>query len=195
AHRTRKDIVLGEPRHNLFGGQPFGNGDGMLNDLAFDDGGNDVAQARVFLESIFAGLEVGARLQGQHRADKGPAIVLDDALAYQDVGDVTHSRARWNVDGLVLPQWTCRFDLLLAVEVTAAHRDHQHQHDRDDGIADDDERVSGAIGALRRRRHLLGLERGTRAAGRNGRPFTHRCNLVPAGLIVAGQILILPIAY
>ena len=45
-------------------------------------------------------------------------------------------------------------------------------------IADNDERIAGALRPLWRRRHLLRLQRGARAAWRNGRPLTHRCNLI-----------------
>ena len=73
ADGARKDIVVGKPADDLFGGQPFGNRDGMLHHLAFDDGADDVAQAGVLLKRIFAGLEFGARLQREHAADEGPA--------------------------------------------------------------------------------------------------------------------------
>jgi len=172
---------------SLFGSQPLGNGDGMLHHLALDDGADDIAKAGVLLERIFTGLQIRPGPQRKHAADKGPAVVVDHSLALQDVGDVGHAGTRRNVDHLVLLQRSRRFDLLLAVDVEAAAADHGNQDDGEYRVTGDHQRIAGPIGTLRRRRDLLGLQRGTRTPGRNGRPFTHRCNLNPVGSIVAGQ--------
>ena len=144
--------------------RPSGIVTGVLHHLALDHGADDVAQAGILLKQIFAGLELRACLQREHGADERPAIIVDDAFALQRIGDVGHSGARGNVDDLVLLQRTGRLDLLPAVEISAADADHQHQNEGDDGVADNDQRIAGALGAFRRRRNLLGLQRGARAA-------------------------------
>ena len=106
--RAREQIVVGQPRHDLFGGQAFGNSDAVLHHLAFDDGGDDVAQAGMLLERIFARLEVGTRLQRKHAADEYPMIDVDHALALQRVGDVALAGALRNIDDLVFLQRTLR---------------------------------------------------------------------------------------
>ena len=181
ANAAGEDLILRQPRHDLLGGQPFRNGHRVLHHLAFDDGGDHVAQAGVLLERVFAGLEIGARLQRDHAADEPPAVDVGDAFAAQNVGDVGDAGALRNVDDLVVPQRTGRLDLLLAVDVESAGADHQHQQPGDDGVADHHPRIAGAIGPLRRRRHLFRLQRGARALRRDRRPFTHRCNFNPVG--------------
>ncbi len=176
-HRAREDVVVGEPADDLFRGQAFGNRDRVLHHLAVDDGADDIAQAGILLELIFAGLEIGARLQREYGADERPAVIVDHAFALQGVGDVAHAGARRDVDDLVLLQRTGRLQLLLAVVIGAGGAEHCHQQDGDDGVADHDEWIAGALGPSRRRRNLLGLQRGARRPWRNGRPLTHRCNL------------------
>ena len=161
----------------------------MLHHLALDDGADDIAQACVLLERIFTGLQIGAGLQRKNAADKCPAIVVDHALALQNVGDIGHAGSRRNVDYLVFLQRSWRLDLLLAVDINRTGANHRDQDDGDDGVAGDHQRVTSPIGPLRRRRDLLGLQRGARAPRRNGRPLTHRCNLNPVGSIAAGRSL------
>jgi hypothetical protein len=151
----------------------------VLNHLAFHDRADDIPQTGILGEQIFAGLEFGTRFQGKNGADEGPSIVVDDAFALQDIGDIGHSCTRRNVDDLFLLQWTRRLDLLLAVDIAAAGRDHANQNDGDDGVAHNDEGISGALRPPGRRGNLLRLERGARTAWGNGRPLTHRCNLNP----------------
>jgi hypothetical protein len=153
----------------------------VLDHLALDHGADDIAQAGVLLKGIFPGLQFRARLQRKHAADECPAIIVDHALALQDVGNIGHAGAGRNVDDLVRRQWPWGLDLLFAVEIRAAAAEHRDQHEGDDGIADHDEWIAGALGPLRRRRNLLGLQRSARAPWRNGRPLTHRCNLNPVG--------------
>ena len=164
-YRARKDIVVRKPGRDLFGGQAFGNRDGVLHYLAFDHDADDIAQTGVLLKCVFAGLEFGARLQRKHAADERPAIVVDHAFTLQDIGNVGHSGARRNIDDLVFLQRAGRLDLLFAVNICGAHADHRDQHDGDDRVADHDEWIAGALGPLWRRRNLLGLQRRARAPG------------------------------
>src|SRR6185437_946720 len=183
AHRAREDVVLGQLGQDLLGRQALRNRDGVLHDLAFDDGGDDVAQARVLLEGIFAGLEIGTGLHREHAADEQPRIDVDHAFTLQDVGDIALAGPRRYVHDLVFLERACRFQDLPAIIISDAGADQRQQHDRDDGVADHNKGIAGSIGTLGRRRDLFGLQRGTRAAGRNGRPFTHRCNLSPVALV------------
>ena len=96
----------------------------MLDHLAFDDGANDIAQAGVLLKRVFAGLELRARLQRKNAADERPAIIIDHAFALQNIGNVGHSRARRNVDDLVVLQRSRGLELLFAVDVYTARADH-----------------------------------------------------------------------
>ena len=134
----------------------------MLDYLALDDGADHVAQAGILLKRVLAGLELGPRFQRNDAADESPAIVVDHAFTLQDIGDIGHAGARGNIDDLVFLQRAPGFDLLLAVDVHRTGAEQQGQHDGDDGIADDDERVAGALRPLRRRRDLFGLQRGAR---------------------------------
>ena len=88
-----QDVVLQEPRDDLLGGQTLRNGELVRHHAALDDGGDHVAQAGVRLELVFAGLEILARLEHQHAADKDPGLI-DDAFAHQHVGDVAECPSR-----------------------------------------------------------------------------------------------------
>src|SRR5215210_5698269 len=159
----------------------------MLHHLAFDYGCDHVAQAGVLLKQVFAGLEFRASLQRKYRADKGPAIVVDNAFTLQGIGNIGHSRTGRNIDDPFLTQGAGSLDLLFAVDVCGAGSEHQYQYKRDDSIADHDERIAGALRSFWRRRKLLRLQRGARTAWRNRRPLTHRYNLNPVGLIGLGN--------
>ena len=157
-------VALQEPRHDLLGGQAFGNGELVLHHLAFDDRLDDVADAGVLLEQIFAGLESAARLQRQHAADEDQPVLVDHAFGLEQVGDVHHAGARRDGDDLVLLQRSGRFEPALAEHDRAA-ADQQRQNEQgEDRIADDDQRVARAprrlvgIGRPLRQRHVLGLQ-------------------------------------
>ncbi|MGY3081577.1 hypothetical protein ACVWZZ_007985 [Bradyrhizobium sp. LM6.10] len=184
-HAAGEDVVVGQPRHDLLGGQALRYRHGMLHHLAFDDGGDDVAQGCVFLERILTGLEIRTRLQRSDTGDEYPRIDVGHAFPVQRLGDVALAGALRDVDDLVVLQRSRRLEHLPAVIVHAARTDHRDQQQGDDGVADDHEGIARAVRSLRRRRDLLGLERCPRTPGRNGRPFTHRSNLNPAGSIAA----------
>ena len=117
--------------------RPSGIVHGMLHHLALDNGADDIAQTGVLLKRIFAGLQIGARLQREHAADKRPAIVVDHAFALENIGNIGHSGPGRNVDDLVFLQRARRLDLLLAVDIDAAGAEHHDQHDGDDRVAGD----------------------------------------------------------
>ena len=189
ANGPRENLVLGQPRDDLLGGQAFRNRHEMLHHLAFDNGADDVAQTGVLLERIFARLEAGARFQCEHASVKRPAIVVDHAFTLKNLRDVAHTSPRRNVDDPVFLQRSGRLDLLLAVDIDSANAKHPDQHERDDRVAGYHQRTARTRGALRRRRHLFRFECGTRTARRNGRSLSHRCNLNPIGSIAAGDSL------
>src|SRR4051812_24643207 len=164
----------------------------MLHHLALDDGGNDVAQGRVLLERGFTGLEVRTRLQRSDAGNECPRIDVGHAFPVQRLGDVALAGALRDVDDLVFLQRSRRLEHLSAVIVHAARTDHRNQQEGDDGVADNHEGIARAVRSLRRRRDLLGLERCPRTPGRNGRPFTHRSNLNPAGSNATRQSLVWP---
>src|SRR5262249_39219109 len=151
----------------------------MLHDLAFYDCTDDVAQGCILLKGIFARLQFRARPQSKHSTYESPPIAVDHALALQHFGDIGQAGPRGNVDDLILLQRTRRLDDLPSVIVNRTSADHHQQYERYDGVADDNKRVARALRALGWRWNLFGFERGARTAGRNGRPFTHCCNLNP----------------
>ncbi|AHY51088.1 hypothetical protein BJS_03936 [Bradyrhizobium japonicum SEMIA 5079] len=192
ADAAGEDVVVGQPRHDLLGGQAFRDRDGMLHHLALDDGGDDVAQGGVFLERILTRLEVRARLQRGDAGDEHPGIDVGHAFPVQRLGDVALAGPLRDVDDLVFLQRPRRLEQLPAVIVDAAGAEHGDQQKGDDGVADDHEGIARPVRSPRRRRNLFGLQRCPRTPGRNGRPFTHRSNLNPAGSIAARQSLAEP---
>ena len=122
-----QDVVVQQARDDLLGSQTFRNGELMRHHAALDDGRDDVAQAGVRLELIFAGLEIFARLEHEHAADKDPRLV-DDAVAHQDIGDVANARAARNIDDAIVGQGPGSVETLLADhQRDAGHHRHQHE--------------------------------------------------------------------
>ena len=70
-----------------------------------------------------------------------------------------------------------QLEALLADHETDAGADRHQEQQGQQQIADDDERIARALGSLLRRRHALGLERGTRAARRDARSAVQRSGL------------------
>src|SRR6202000_627239 len=128
---------------------------------------------------IFAWLQFRTRLQRDDRTEESPAVDVDHAFTLQDLGDVEGYGTRGNHDRLVLLQRSRSLQGLLAVIIGGAGAEHSDQEKRNDGVADDHKRIARPLRPLRRRRYLLGLQRGARTSWRDGRPFTHRCNLSP----------------
>ncbi len=96
-----QDRAVEQARHDLLGRQALRNGDEVLHDLAFDQGLDHVAHACALGKQIFAGLELGPRLEREHAADEDELVLVDDAFALQEIGDLDHPGARGNVDDLV----------------------------------------------------------------------------------------------
>ena len=154
-------VVLQKPGDDLFGGQPFGNGQRMLHHLVFDDGVDHVGKAGVLGELVFAELEVAARLEHQHAADEHPGLV-DHAFALQQIGDIADAEPARNIDHLVLGQRSGRLEALLAEIERAADGDRDHDQHREDRVADDHQRMAHPLGAALGGRHAFRLERGAR---------------------------------
>ena len=70
---------------------------------SLDDGRDDVAQAGMRLELIFAGFEALVSLENEHAADEDPGLV-DDAILVKHIGDVANAGAARNIDDLVVRQ-------------------------------------------------------------------------------------------
>src|SRR5262249_46245005 len=97
-----ENVALQQPRNDLLRREAFRNGQLMLHHLAVDDGLDDIADAGVFLEEIWPGLEPAAGLEGEHAAGENHAMLVDHAFALEQVGDVHHPRTRRDGDDLVL---------------------------------------------------------------------------------------------
>ena len=69
----------------------------MRHNATVDNGRHDVAQAGMGLELVFAGLEVVARFEREHAADKDPGLV-DNPLAHQHIGNVANAGAARDID-------------------------------------------------------------------------------------------------
>ena len=80
---TSQDRTIEKARDDLLGCQTFRDGDQMLDDLAFDQGLNHVADTRAFGEQVFAGFEFGARLEREHATDKDELVLVDHAFTLQ----------------------------------------------------------------------------------------------------------------
>ncbi len=145
-----------EPRHDLLGRQTL---PGMVTACCTTLPSTMVPMTSrrlaFFWNGILAGLEIGTCLQRKHAADEDPGIDVDHALTLQDVGDIALAGPRRNVDDLVFLQRARRFQGLLAVIIRRCRTDHQDDQEGDDGIADHDERIAGALRPPRRRRDLF----------------------------------------
>ena len=168
-----ENVALQQPGDDLLGRQAFRNGQLMLHHLAVDDGLDHVADAGMLLEEIFAGLQSAARFECEHSARENHAMLVDHAFVLKQVGDVHHPRTRRDGDDLVLQQRPRRFETALAEHDRAAARQQCQNEQGENRIADDDQRVARTprrslrdCGA-RWQRHVLGLERGARAARGN----------------------------
>src|SRR5262249_60871757 len=75
-----EDIAFQEMLHDLLGGPPFGQRDGVLDDLAPHHGVDYVADAGVAAEHIFAGLEIGVRAAPDESPDEDHRMLVEDAL-------------------------------------------------------------------------------------------------------------------
>ena len=106
-------VVVQQARDDLLGGQALRNGELMRHHAALDDGRDDVAQAGMGLELIFAGLEILTRLEREHAANEDPGLI-DNALAHQDIGDIADAGAARDIDDAILGQRPGRIETLLA---------------------------------------------------------------------------------
>ena len=126
--------------------KPSGNSELMRHDAALDDGRDHIAQAGMRLELIFAGLEIFARLERQHAANKDPGLI-DDALAHQHVGNVADAGAARDIDDAILGQRAGSVKTLLAKHQRGASYDRRQDEQSDDGVADDNKRMPRPFGA------------------------------------------------
>ena len=158
-----EEIDLGEPRDDLLGGEPLGDREGVLHDLAFDDRLDRLAQSQILAEPVLAEFEVLARLQHQHAADEHPRR-FDHVLPGEQVGDIAQAEPARNVDDLLGFERAGRLELLPAERIDRARREADHEEDREDRIAGDDQRMARAARWAFRLRHVFGLQCGARAA-------------------------------
>src|SRR5262245_60035163 len=135
----------------------------MLDDLAFDQRVDDVAQACLPLELVLAGLEIIARIHRHDAADEDPPRLVDHALAREDLGDVSAAHAARNIDDLVLRERAGLLEALLAEHGGAASREAEHEDDGKQSVAGDNDWIASTARAARAW-HLLGLKRSARTA-------------------------------
>jgi hypothetical protein len=141
----------------------------MLHHLALDHGLDHVVQAGILGEQILAGFQLRARLERDHAAEEYERMLVDHALASQEVGDLHDAEPRRDVDHLVGGQRPRCLETRLADGISDAAGEHDQDQQRENGVADDHERIARALGAAGRHRDLLRLQGGTRAA--RGDPF------------------------
>ena len=139
-----KHVVLQQARDDLFGGQALRNGQLVLHHLAFDDRLDHVAHAGMLLKQVFAGLESAARLEREHAADKDDPVLVNDAFALEQIGDVHHAGAGRDGDDLVFRQRPRRLEPALAEDDDPAADQQRQNKQGEDRIADDDQRIARA---------------------------------------------------
>ena len=136
----------------------------MLHHLPFDDRFHHVLDAGPLREKIFAGLELGARVEREHAADEDEPMRIHDSLAREEVGNVHDAGARRDVDDLVFLQRARRFEPAFPDHERAPYDDEEkHQHG-DNGIAHNYQRIARTPRGAGWHRHLIGLEGGAGAA-------------------------------
>ena len=95
-------IVFQQPLHGLVRGQTLGDGESVLHHLAFDDGVDHVAQARLLGELVFAVFDLVACLHDQPGGDE--QIGLVDHAGALSRSAMSRMPAARHVDHLVLGQ-------------------------------------------------------------------------------------------
>ena len=80
-----KNVAFQKAGNNLFGGQSLRNRQGVLDHLAFSDCIDNVGDARLSAELIFAILQLATGLEHDHSAHEH-IWLINDALALQKVG-------------------------------------------------------------------------------------------------------------
>jgi hypothetical protein len=78
-----KDIVVQETRNDLLGCEAFGNRELVLYHPAIDNGLDDVTQACLLGEKVFASLEVGSGIERKHGRDEYQPMLFDDPFAIE----------------------------------------------------------------------------------------------------------------
>src|SRR5262245_19243239 len=162
-HGPAAAVAFAHAREDLLRREALRQGDLVLDLLALDQGVDHVAQARLTLELVLAIFELVARPERDHAALEDPGLV-DDTLALEEVGDVADTEATRDVNDTVGLERTGRLEAVLAGGDRRAPEDGREDDDRQDRIADDDDRVTGPPGGPPRLRKAFGLERGARAA-------------------------------
>src|SRR5215472_2669990 len=141
-----QDVVVQQARDDLLGGQSFRNRQLMRHYATLDDGRDDIAQAGMGLELIFAGLEILARLERKYATEKDPGLV-DYSVAQQYVGNIANAGAARDVDDFIRSERTWSIEALLAGH-QRERRDHRDQNKQsDDRVTDDDKRIPRPLGA------------------------------------------------
>jgi hypothetical protein len=150
----------------------------VLDHLAFHDRFDRLAQRDLLGKLVLAVFQVFARLEHQYAADEHPGLI-DDILARQQVGDVTQAESARDVDDLLAVERACGFELVLSERIGEAGRDADHQNDRENGVAGDDDRMTRAARWAGRLRHVFRLQCGSRT--------TRRCALRLSGTPRVGR--------
>src|SRR5262249_42096930 len=166
-----EQVVLQQPRDDVLRCQALRNRDLVLDHLSFDDGLDHIPHARLLGEKIFARLEVGARLEREHAADEDQTMHVDHAFAREELGDVHDAGAARDADDLLLLQGTRRLQPGLANHDRSTDNDQDEDQRGEDGVADDDQRIARTPRRTRGQWHVIGLERGARAARRDAFGF------------------------
>ena len=137
----------------------------MRHHTTLDDGCDDVADAGMRLELIFAGLEIFARLKREDAADKHPRLI-DNAVAHKEIGDIVRAGAARNIDNAIVRQGSGSVEALFADHQRRACHDRRQDEKGDDGVANDDKRMPRSLGAAWRHVDRIRLKRRSRAARR-----------------------------
>ena len=150
---ARQQFGLFQLLHNLFRSQTFRNGHAVHDLAAGGDLIDHVAQADVFLEAIFAGLQL-AELAFENDPELHERRIGDDAFALELGDDLKQVAARRNIDDLVGRERPGFFQLVHGGDDAEDAGDKRDEHETQEA-ARHRKRSFAALTLFGRRRGLL----------------------------------------
>jgi hypothetical protein len=115
----------------------------MLHHLPLGDRFDNIPNAGLFAELIFAVLKFASRLKRDYATHEDIGLI-DHALTLQQIGNVANSKPAWDIDHLVFGQRTRCFEALLAYKQAGTDRNGEHHEQRKYCISDQNNRMTSA---------------------------------------------------
>ena len=130
-----KCVVLQKARDDLLGSHTLGHRESMLHHLALDDGLDDIGNAGLFGELVFAVLKLAPRLEHDHATHKNIGLIYY-AFPLQQVGDVAMPSPRGILTTLSSASGPGVSNRCLPMNKASADCDGDHHERREDRISD-----------------------------------------------------------